>query len=63
MRARELGAEADVVRQDLGVGRDEQDVVEGEGFLENAQHGVDPAERKRDIVPVGDGAAISEHSA
>ena len=29
----------DLVRQDLGVRRHQQDVVEGEGFLEDAQHG------------------------
>ena len=31
--------EIDFARQDLGVRRHEQDVVEGECFLENAQHG------------------------
>ena len=36
--AGELRGEADFVRQHFGVGRHEQDVIEGEGFLENAQH-------------------------
>ncbi len=51
MRARELGAEADFARQDFRVGRHEQDVVESEGFLENAQHGVTRAEGSATFYP------------
>ncbi len=35
-RARQLGLEADVARQDFGVGWKQQDIVEGEGFLHHA---------------------------
>ena len=34
--ARDMGREVDLARQNLGVRRDEQDVVEGEGFFEDA---------------------------
>ena len=52
-RARELRGEADFVRQDLRVGRHEQDVVESEGFLENSQHGVTRAEGSATLYPSG----------
>jgi hypothetical protein len=37
--ARQLGAQADVARQDLRVGGLEEDVVEGEGFLDQSHRG------------------------
>ena len=44
--ARELRAQVHLVRQDLRVGRHEENVVEGESFLEDAQHGRDPSLKK-----------------
>ena len=42
--AGEVRGQVDVARQEVGVSGDEEDVVEGERFLENA-HGWDPAYR------------------
>jgi hypothetical protein len=41
-RAGELRAQISVARQEVGVCRDQEHVVEGECFLENA-HGLEPA--------------------
>ncbi len=49
----QAGLEADVLGQHLGITRDEQDVVESECFLADAQHGRAPERenKKRGIIP------------
>ncbi|MCY1357081.1 hypothetical protein D9M69_435580 [compost metagenome] len=37
--AGQAGLEADILRQNLGITRDQENVVEGQGFLADAQHG------------------------
>ena len=51
--AGQAGLEADILRQDLGISRDQENIIESQGFLADTQHGggSQAGKRKRGIIP------------
>ncbi len=71
--AGQAGLEADILRQNLGISRDQENIIESQGFLADTQHGggSQAGKRKRGIIPthplalnadVSDGTKDDRHS-